>query len=40
VLVTWENEAFLALTEFGADRFEIVVPSFSILAEPTVALLD
>lgn len=40
VAVTWENEAFLALKEFGADRFEIVVPSISILAEPTVAWVD
>ncbi|WP_027994908.1 sulfate ABC transporter substrate-binding protein [Simplicispira psychrophila] len=40
VLLAWENEAFLALKEFGADKFEIVVPSLSILAEPTVALVD
>jgi len=40
VLITWENEAFLALNEFGADKFEIVVPSVSILAEPSVALVD
>jgi sulfate/thiosulfate-binding protein len=40
VLLAWENEAFLALTEFGADKFEIVVPSISILAEPPVALVD
>jgi sulfate/thiosulfate transport system substrate-binding protein len=40
VLVAWENEAFLALQEFGADKFEIVVPAFSILAEPPVALVD
>jgi len=40
VLVAWENEAFLALQEFGADKFEIVVPSFSILAEPPVSLVD
>jgi sulfate/thiosulfate transport system substrate-binding protein len=40
VLVAWENEAFLALQEFGADRFEIVVPDFSILAEPPVSLVD
>ncbi|QGM44914.1 sulfate ABC transporter substrate-binding protein [Methylocystis heyeri] len=39
-LITWENEAFLALEEFGADKFEIVVPSLSILAEPAVALVD
>src|SRR5436309_6202530 len=40
VLITWENEAFLALEEFGKDKVEIVVPSLSILAEPPVALLD
>ncbi|MGB2942171.1 MAG: sulfate ABC transporter substrate-binding protein [Candidatus Macondimonas sp.] len=40
VLLTWENEAFLALNELGADRFEIVVPSLSILAEPTVTVVD
>nr|WP_221048920.1 sulfate ABC transporter substrate-binding protein [Methylogaea oryzae] len=40
VLVTWENEAFLVLKEFGADKFEIVVPSLSILAEPPVAVVD
>jgi sulfate transport system substrate-binding protein len=40
VLVGWENEAFLALEELGPDQFEIVVPSISMLAEPTVALVD
>jgi len=40
VLLAWENEAFLALKEFGADKFEIVVPSISILAEPTVSVVD
>jgi sulfate transport system substrate-binding protein len=40
VLLAWENEAFLALKEFGADTFEIVVPSISILAEPPVAIVD
>ncbi len=40
VLLAWENEAFLAMKEFGADKFEIVVPSLSILAEPTVSLVD
>ncbi len=40
VLLAWENEAFLAVKEFGADKFEIVVPSLSILAEPTVSLVD
>jgi sulfate/thiosulfate-binding protein len=40
VLLAWENEAFLVLNEFGADKFEIVVPKKSILAEPPVALVD
>jgi sulfate/thiosulfate-binding protein len=40
VLVAWENEAFLALNEFGAGKFEIVVPSESVRAEPPVALVD
>ncbi len=40
VLITWENEAFLAQRELGPDKFEIVVPSLSILAEPTVAVVD
>ena len=40
VLLAWENEAFLALKEFGADKFEIVAPSLSILAEPSVAVVD
>ena len=40
VLVSWENEAHLALSEFGADKFEIVTPSNSILAEPPVSLVD
>lgn len=40
VLVTWENEAFLAVNEIGKDKIEIVVPSASILAEPPVALVD
>jgi sulfate/thiosulfate-binding protein len=40
VLVCWENEAHLALKESGADRHEIITPSLSILAEPTVALVD
>jgi sulfate transport system substrate-binding protein len=40
VLLTWENEAFLAVKELGADKVEIVVPSYSILAEPPVALVD
>ena len=40
VLIAWENEAFLAVNEFGKDKMEIVVPSVSILAEPAVALVD
>jgi len=40
VLIAWENEALLALKEFGSDKFEIVVPSATILAEPPVAVLD
>lgn len=40
VLIAWENEAFLSLKEFGEDKFEIVVPSVSILAEPPVAVVD
>ena len=40
VLLAWENEAFLALDELGADKFEIVVPSISILAEPSVTVVD
>jgi sulfate/thiosulfate-binding protein len=40
VLLTWENEAHLALREFGADKFEIVTPSLSILAEPPVTVID
>ena len=39
-LLAWENEAFLAVHELGPDQFEIVVPSVSILAEPSVALVD
>lgn len=40
VLLAWENEAFLAIKEFGADKLEIVVPSLSILAEPPVTVVD
>jgi sulfate/thiosulfate transport system substrate-binding protein len=40
VLVGWENEAFLALKEYGVEKFEIVVPSVSILAEPPVTVVD
>ncbi|ODR98125.1 sulfate transporter subunit [Methyloceanibacter methanicus] len=40
VLLAWENEAFLALNELGEDKFEIVVPSLSIKAEPPVTVVD
>ena len=40
VLLAWENEAILALRELGPDKFEIVMPSMSILAEPTIAVID
>jgi len=39
VLLAWENEAFLAMNELGPDKFEIVVPSLSVLAEPPVAVV-
>jgi len=40
VLIAWENEAYLAQREFGKDKFEIVAPKLSILAEPPVAVVD
>ena len=40
VMIAWENEAFLALDEIGKDKFDIVNPSLSILAEPPVAVVD
>ncbi len=40
VLLAWENEAFLAVREFGKDKFEIVAPSISILAEPPLTVVD
>jgi sulfate/thiosulfate-binding protein len=40
VLLAWENEAFLAINELGPDKFEIVMPSISILAEPPVTVVD
>jgi sulfate/thiosulfate transport system substrate-binding protein len=40
VAISWENEAHLALREIGRDKLEIVVPSVSILAEPSVAVVD
>ena len=40
VLLAWENEAYLAQNELGADAYDIVVPSISVLAEPPVAVVD
>jgi len=40
VLIAWENEAYLALSEFGENKFDIVVPATSILAQPPVAVVD
>jgi ABC-type sulfate transport system substrate-binding protein len=40
VLIAWENEAYLAVKELGPEKFEIVTPSLSILAEPPVAVVD
>ncbi|CAM5796712.1 sulfate ABC transporter substrate-binding protein [Rhizobacter fulvus] len=40
VLIAWENEAYLSVKELGADKFEIVTPSLSILAEPPVSVVD
>jgi len=40
VFISWENEAFLAQKEFGKDKFPIVAPSLSILAEPSVTIVD
>lgn len=40
VLISWENEAFLATKELGPDKFEIVTPTISILAEPPVTVVD
>ncbi len=40
VLLAWENEAHLAIAEIGPDKFDIVAPPLSILAEPTVAVVD
>lgn len=40
VLIAWENEAFLLVAELGKDKFEIVAPSLSILAEPPVAVVE
>jgi sulfate/thiosulfate transport system substrate-binding protein len=40
VFISWENEAFLATKQLGKDKFDVVVPSISILAEPPVAVVD
>lgn len=40
VLIAWENEAFLAVKQLGADKLQIVVPTVSVLAEPPVAVVD
>ncbi len=40
VLISWENEAYLAVNELGPDKFEIIAPSVSILAEPPVAVVE
>jgi sulfate/thiosulfate transport system substrate-binding protein len=40
VLIAWENDALLSLKEFGSDKFEIIYPSVSILAEPPVSIVD
>jgi sulfate transport system substrate-binding protein len=40
VLISWENEAMLALKQFGSDKFQIVIPSATILTEPPVAVVE
>jgi sulfate transport system substrate-binding protein len=40
VFISWENEAFLAINELGPEKFDIVVPSISIVAEPPVTIID
>ncbi|WP_024280529.1 sulfate ABC transporter substrate-binding protein [Xanthobacter sp. 126] len=40
VLIAWENEAYLSVNELGPDKFDIITPSVSILAEPPVAVVD
>ena len=39
-MITWENEAFLAVKELGPEKYDIVTPSISILTEPPVAVVD
>ena len=40
VLITWDNEGYMVLKEFGADKFELITPSLSILTEPPVAVVE
>ena len=40
VLITWENEAYLALEKLGKDNFDIIIPEISVLTEPSVAIVD
>ena len=40
VLIAWENDAFLAFDEFGKDKFQLIAPSLSVLAEPPVSVVD
>ncbi|MFZ5478424.1 MAG: sulfate ABC transporter substrate-binding protein, partial [Myxococcota bacterium] len=40
VYIAWENEAFLAIKELGPDQYEVIIPSLSILAEPSVSVVD
>jgi sulfate transport system substrate-binding protein len=40
VLLAWENEAYLSLKEFGAEKFDVIYPPTSILAEPPVSVVD
>jgi sulfate transport system substrate-binding protein len=40
VLIAWENEAYLAIKELGPDKFDLLTPSISILAEPPVSIVD
>ncbi len=40
MLIAWENEAYLSVKELGPDKFEIVTPTLSILAEPSISIVD